>query len=111
VIHRQDDGADLGPGGIQPRFIKEKPELGRQTTVRSGIPSRLAVLSRKMVLESVTLLNFSGRLDWRRGGRRRADELLLNSEMGGLERETGFEPATLTLARMRSTVAGVQGVV
>jgi hypothetical protein len=32
-------------------------------TVRSGIRSRLAVLSGEMVLESVTLLNFSGRFD------------------------------------------------
>jgi hypothetical protein len=35
-----------------------------------------------MVRESVTLPNFPGRFDWRGGGRRRADELLLNSEMG-----------------------------
>src|ERR1700730_4095302 len=40
------------------------------TTVRSGARSRLAVLSRKMVLESVTLLNFPGRFNWGGGGRR-----------------------------------------
>jgi hypothetical protein len=35
-----------------------------------------------MVLESVTLLNFPGRFDWRGAGERCADELLLNSEVG-----------------------------
>ena len=50
--------------------------------VRSGIPSKRAVLSRNLVRESVTLLNFPGRFNWRGGGERCADELLLNSEVG-----------------------------
>src|SRR2546423_147583 len=55
---------------------------GCGTKVRSGIRSKRAVLSRDMVRESVTLLNFPGRSDRRGAGRRRADELLLTSEMG-----------------------------
>ena len=55
---------------------------GCGTKVRSGIRSKRAVLSRDMVRESVTLVNFPGRSDRRGAGRRRADELLLTSEMG-----------------------------